>query len=565
MRIPLPFMLLTALVAGCATVPQPQVEGGGAPRSEGADPQADLMFELLAGEMAGQLGAMEDSVEHYLRAAQGSSDPRVAERATRIALYAKDDSRALAAAERWVALSPESVDAHQVVGVLYVRNGDVERALGHFEEVLEATRLAHGDGFLLIGSLLSRDADPQRAAEAMSLLVERYPDQASAQFAYANLASRAGDYEAAARAANRAVALDPSLTDARILWARAMQAQGETEQALAEMKALVEQMPDNHDLRLAYAQMLVQAKRYDEALQEFGRVASERPNDADLLYTLGLLSIEAERYDHAEDYLQRVLRTGRHISEANYYLGRIAEERKEYKVAISWYLKVVEGDYSFDAQSRIAGMLAKLGRLDRAREHLENLRAQTQDDQVLVNLYLVEGQLLTDAKEYDEGMAHFNRALTLYPGNEDLLYARALMAEKLGRIDLLEADLRAILAQDPENATAMNALGYTLADRTDRYDEALDYISRALEMRPDDPAVIDSMGWVQYRLGNYAEAERHLRKAFTLLQDAEVAAHLVEVLWAQGEQAEARAILNEALDQDPENERLLELEGRLGL
>ena len=184
------------------------------------------------------------------------------------------------------------------------------------------------------------------------------------------------------------------------------------------------------------------------------------------------------------------------------------------------------------------------------------------DEEVSIRLYLAEGQLLREAKLYNAGMALYNRALTEHPGNGDLLYSRALMAEKLDRIDLLEADLRAILADDPDNATALNALGYTLADRNERIEEAFDYIQRALKARPDDPTVIDSMGWVQFRMGNFNEAEQYLRRAFELLQDAEIAGHLSEIMWMKGNKSEARNIIREALEREPEHEYLQELQQR---
>jgi tetratricopeptide (TPR) repeat protein len=277
---------------------------------------------------------------------------------------------------------------------------------------------------------------------------------------------------------------------------------------------------------------------------------------------MGLLNLQEQNFDEAVKNFKRLVKTGTRADEGHYYLGRVAEERKRYKEAITWYLKVGEGDYFLDAQSRVAGVYVKLGSLQKARDQLKRARNETDDEEVSIRLYLAEGQLLREAKLYNAGMALYSRALTEHPGNGDLLYSRALMAEKIDRIDLLEADLRAILADDPNNATALNALGYTLADRNERIEEAFAYIKRALKAKPDDPTVIDSMGWVQFRMGNINEAEHYLRRAFELLQDAEIAGHLSEIIWEKGNKSEARDLIREALKREPEDEYLLELRQR---
>lgn len=563
-------ILISALVlglAGCASVPRGGEESPGPASGQRMpdDPRSDLMYDVLVGELAGQMGDLDRSIEYYLKAANASPDPRIAERATRIAVYANRPEPALAAAKRWVELEPGSLDAQQTAGVLYVRANQPAASLPHFERVIEATQGMHGGGFPLIGSLLARDAEPTSSLEAMRMLVANHPDDPMAQQALASLALRAESFTEAEAAADRALQLDPSLIDAKVVKARALFGQGNVDEAIAAMQALVAEYPENTELRLTYARMLVQAQRYDDALAQFEQVVDRRPGDGDLLYTVALLSVELQRLDVAEEYFLRVLDTGRHVNEAQYYLGRIAEERGEYKMAIAWYIKVVEGEFALEAQSRIASMLAKLGHVDKAREHLAQLRDQTHDDNQTIRLYLVEGQLLNEAGQYQEAMDLYSQALTLFPAQPDVLYARALVAEKLDRLDILEADLRSVLERDPENASALNALGYTLADRTQRYQEALDYISRAYQLNPEDPAIMDSMGWIQFRLGNYEQAENFLREAYHRFPDGEVAAHLVEVLWVKGEHGEARSILEQALSQDPEHDYLLGVKQRLGL
>jgi tetratricopeptide (TPR) repeat protein len=565
----LPTLFLTALLAACASpqrapepvTPDPDLRVV----PEVRDSESDLVYEVLRGELAGQLGDLPQSVAAYLLAAQRSDDERVAERAARIALFANDADAALAAAQRWIALDPSSLDAHQYLAVLYVRANRPDEAQPHLDAVIDATGEMHGGGYLLVASLLSRDIDPEAALAAMALLVERHDDQALAHYAYASLAMRAQAHPQAAAAADRALALDPEVLDARTLRARAWVAMGETERALADLREALVQRPEDNDLRLAYARILIQTRDYAPALEAFARVSAARPEQPELRYTMGLLAVELTRYEEARGHFEHLLEAGHRVDESNYYLGRMAEQRGEYKRAIGWYVRVLEGELKVDAQARIANSLARLGRIEEATEHLEQLRAQTTDQETLIQLYVAEGQLLGEVERYDMAMSLYDRALLLYPGDIDLLYARALMAERIDRLDLLERDLRTILADDPSNASALNALGYTLADRTDRYLEALDYIRRALAQRPDDPAIIDSLGWVHYRLGNYAEAEQHLRRAYALMQDPEIAAHLAELLLVIGQTAEARGLFLQAIQDHPNHEALIDLQQRFGL
>jgi len=254
-----------------------------------------------------------------------------------------------------------------------------------------------------------------------------------------------------------------------------------------------------------------------------------------------------------------LIRLNEREGEAQYYLGRIYENRKQYDIAIDWYQQVHVGDYQFDARLRIADMLGLSGQIDEAIEHLDAMLDGSQSNGSLVRIYVAKGELLRLARRYEESMAVFNTALEIVPGNSDLLYARALVAERLGQIDQLEEDLKFILKTEPDNAHALNALGFTLADQTDRYEEAHVYLKRAIEIMPDDPAIIDSLGWVHYRLGDYDEAIRLLRMALSRFDDAEIAAHLGEVLWVVGKQEEARGIWQKALKKTPDAPVLLKV------
>ncbi len=529
---------------------------------EAAQQRADLVFELLAGEIAGVTGRLEQAIEHYGKASALSNDPAVAARTARIALYAKDYPLALQVTKRWLALEPENVEARQAVGLLLVRLNKPEDAVEHLVKVIEHGPTNYEIAFTQLGLLFGQDKVTSAELTVMQLLRERYPQEPRAHRVYAELAVTTDDKAGALAAAEEALRLAPRDVPARVLRNRLLAGGERADEAIVDMEQLIREKPDDEGLRTNYARMLVQAGRYEKALVEFERMLADFPENPDLEYSVALLLLEQKQYPQARLRLENLLESGQYTNEAAYYLGRIAQDETLYDQAIGWYLRVRSGDYAIESQTRVADMLAKLGQIDKAREHLAELRQQVDDEALQVRLYLAEGQLLRDAKRSQEAYDWYSASLQRFPDDPDLLYARALTAEKIERLDWLERDLLAIIAQDPENATALNALGYTLADRTTRYDEAFRYIDKALALRPDDPAIIDSMGWVKYRLKDYEAAERYLRQAYAKLPDAEIAAHLGEVLLVRGETDQARELVLNALQQAPEDERLLELKKR---
>jgi tetratricopeptide (TPR) repeat protein len=561
-------VLCAVLLASCAS------QKGVVHDSEKASPkyaesaeearQSDLFYQVMVGEMAGRYGALDTASQAYVDAAQESHDPQVAERATHVALYGRQYDLALKAAQRWEKLEPGGREVRQILATLYARQGHIDEAVDYYQVIIKETEGQSGAGYQLVSSLLAQDVPKENSLAVMERLVGDHPNDFEAQYSYAALAYRWQDYPRTLNAVEKALKADPKSSDARLLRDQAWLELGETDRALDDVSLMIKHKPDDLEIRLAYAQMLVKVKRYEQASTQFEYVAAKQPDNADLLYTLGLLNMEIQHYDDAASYLMRVIKQGKHVVESSYYLGRISESTGQYKEAIGWYIRVNEGQFAVEAQLRIAVMLAKLGHMDKARDHLARMREEFNTPEQQVNLYLMEGNLLEEAHEYDEGVELYNQALKAYANDIDLLYARAMLYEKMDSVDLMEKDLHLILSLEPDNATALNALGYTLADRTDRYQEALKYIQKALKERPDDPAILDSMGWVQYRMGNLDEAERYLRKANSLLDDAEVASHLSEVIWIQGQRDEAVEILQKALEKYPDNQQLQSLMRRIG-
>jgi tetratricopeptide (TPR) repeat protein len=558
------------LLGGCASLPGSS--GGGAPLQQDAPkvsaakmeltPRSHAMYDVLAGELAGQAGDPKQALAYYLKALAVAPEPELARRIIDIATYLGDNDAALAAARRWVVLESSSADAQRAAGVIEARAGHPLRAAEHLRRYVELGGKPYGQSLILSGALLSQGVDREVALQVMRALVSDFPREPSAHYALGSLALHLDDNAQALGSAERALALDPGFKEAVILKAEAQMGMSRTRDALRTLQDALAKHRGDVGLQLAYARLLVQAKQYDAAREQFRDLLKRHPNDTTVLYTLGLLDYELGRDAEARSYLQRLLRSGQHSAAAEYFLGRIAERAGDMPTAMRHYANVDTGPYQFDARLRVAYILAGQGDLDQARQYLAQLRSSVNDAARKVEVYLVEGNLLEKADAGAQAMNLYNDALKRYPGNPRLLYVRALLADKQGDLGQAEADLSYIIQHHPDNAMALNALGYTLADRTNRYQEALGYIQRALALRPDDPAVLDSMGWVQYRLKHYDAALSYLRRAYAKFKDPEVAAHLVEVLFVSGQRAEAQRTLNAALKAHPGDAKLEQLRKR---
>ena len=296
--------------------------------------------------------------------------------------------------------------------------------------------------------------------------------------------------------------------------------------------------------------MLVEDKEYKAAREQYLLLEEHQPDNADVLLSLALLNIEIDQLDEAAESLAHLIEIDKRVDIANYYLGRIAQNKSQYKNAIAQYIKVKNGVYVFEAKLRIASLFARLDRADEAIEQLRTLSDETENWSDRVRAYLAQGEILRQEHRYEEAFNMYSRALSFNKEDINLLYARALTADKVDRIDVAESDLLKVLSMEPENSDALNALGYTLADRTDRYQEARKYIQKAMELVPDDPAIMDSLGWVNYRLGNMQAALMWLSRAFEKLADAEIAAHYGEVLWQTNQKEKARAVWQQGKDAD---------------
>lgn len=553
-------LLLSACAGAVKPDPAAETAPSGSAKTEEPLPRVvlepEILYNLLLGEIAGSRGQVGVAAATLGEVAQQTRDPRVAERATLAALYAKRYDEALKSAQLWAELRPRDTEAREALITALLELDRVDEAREHFQALFTAEETRHNldHAYLRVAAVLGRASNRAVAVDVMQSLVALNPRQASAHFALAHLLVRGGDLDKALGSADEALKWRPEWEEAALFKARILQSQKEPQKARAFYEAFLSDNRGANNVRLNYARFLVDQKEWDKALEEFKRVADSVPDDADTIYAVGLLSLQNNRLEEADKYLKRALDLRPRNDQARLYLGQVAEQRKRYDEAFERYQQVSEGEYYFEAQARLGVVMARQGDLARARRHLEGVKVQSDAQRVQVTL--AHEQILRDARQFNEALDVLNAAIKTVPGDKDLLYARALVAEKLDLLEVAERDLREILKKDPQNVNALNALGYTLTDRTTRYDEAGDLLQQALTLKPDDAFILDSMGWLQYRLGNTAEALKYLRRALEIRNDAEIAAHLGEVLWVMGDRREAESVWNRALHDTPDNEAL---------
>ena len=521
----------------------------------------DLVYSYLVGEIGAHRGDLRTAQTHYMHAAILGQDAYAAERATRIALHLQDYQGGLAAARRWVELAPNDMTARQLAAVLFLRNQQPDAAAEQLDALVKIADARELDGFLQAAGALSVESDRAGAEQLMLGLHERHPDDVRSLYALAVLEAAHRRFTEAEARLRQVIDLEPDWEQPRVLLARVLVAQNRRDDALAFLEASVRRQADSTLLRTTYARMLVDAADYQGALEQFRNLSRLQPEDTELVFGYAMLATQQEQWDEARPIWQNLRGDPDRRDEASYYLAQIEEQDGNDEVAIGLFGTVQGSELKVDAVMRMAQILARTGRLAEAREALQQARIANPGR--AADLYIGETQIVQKYGDREAALALYATALAAYPDNRDLLYNRALYVVELGDFAWMERDLRRLLEEDPDNVDALNALGYTLADRNERLDEAFVLVSRALELRPDSPAILDSMGWVLYRQGDLERAAAYLRRALQLNQDDEIAAHLGEVLWVSGERADAQAVWREALARKPDSDKIREVLERL--
>lgn len=530
----------------------------------------ELLYRLMKAEFDLRKGNWQAAYMSMMGLAQQTRDPRLAQRAADVALQAKQSGESLAAVRLWRELAPQSDEAAQYLLGLAVLSDDLGEAETLFAARLkDATPQTRGMAMYQIQQYLLRAKDKAKAAVLLDQLLAPYASTFEARVLLAQNAFARADSDTAQAHAQAALALKPDSEIAILTLAQVTPDQQAVDALLVRFLAA---NPQAREVRAARARVLVNQKQYEQARREFAVLLEQDPGNAGTIYALGLTSMQLDDTAGAEKYfsqyvaaLEKSADDEREPGRVLLILAQLAQDRGDLPAAQGWLEKVQPGDTDsyFPAQVRRGQLLAKQGDLKGAQSFLGALKAEAPSDQALV--VLAQGQVLREAGRHEAAYAVLAEGAQRYPSNPDLLYDFALLAEKTGRLDVMETTLRAVMKQAPDNHHAYNALGYSLAERNVRLPEALELIGKALRMAPGDPFIMDSMGWVQYRLGNLDQAEALLRRAYALRNDVEIAVHLGEVLWHKGQKADARQLWREARARDPKNDTLKSTLARLQL
>ena len=549
-----------ALALGaCQSVPPAQEE----PVTEAAAPApapepiaygnftTEQLNRAILNELGGQRGYLPEAAQDYFAMAMETQDLGVIRRASQFASALGDTEAMTELGRLWIEKDPDSVEPHLVLSYQLLESGNVDEAVAHMRRVLEL------GGEIDFSTIATRTADlsiPARGTiiNALRELRLTYPEHRSLHYSLIQLLEQSQLTEAAMI---ELVAYKKVYGDSArlvLIEAQLQLQQNKIDESLAILKVGIETYPDNRLMRFNYARLLVQAEDLQNARAQFATLAEMAPDDNETLYSLALLELELESVPRAKELFTRLLNVNYRPNDTHFYLGHIAEAEDNNSEAVAHYQQVkLDSNNFLNAQRQVIRLLVQDGSFDAAHEWAMSVSAGNPRLQAL--LTTVEADALLAAGYNEAAETLLTEAITALPDNTDLLFARVLVSESLNDSTRVEEDLRSIIALDPNDARALNHLGYSLADRTDRFNEALSLIERAVAIDPEDPAIIDSLGWIQYKLGRYEEALANLQRAYLLFRDQEVAAHLGEVLWAMGRHSEASELWDEALQENPDS------------
>ncbi|NRR32938.1 tetratricopeptide repeat protein [Oxalobacteraceae bacterium] len=585
---------LSALLSACSLLPQQQstpapetpaaADPGPPPGAEasaeaaalstaretlpGVELTSDLLYKITRAELEFKRGQWQGPYITLYALAQQTQDPRLARRAAEMALAAKQGGEALAAIRLWRSLAPDSEEAAQYFLGFAVLSDDLGEAEQIFSQRLKnAKPVARGLVMFQMQQFLLRAKDKAAGFALLERVLTPYGDMMESHLVLAQSAFSNGDSERARSEAKRALEMKP---DAELALLTLAQVAPDIDSALAILTGFLKTHPQAREVRAAYARVLVDNKQYEPARQQFLLLLKDQPDNLATLYALGVMSMQSNDTPAAENYFKQFISVladhpgdERDPSKVLLILSQIAEEKGDLAGAVGWLEKIDAGDARLylTAQLKRAQLTARKGEVDEARKQLASLHTTDAGEQA--QIVQADAQILRDAGDVRTAYLVLENALKRFPGNPELLYDYALAAEKLNRLDVMEVSLLQVIAAAPDHHQAYNALGYSFAERNIRLNEAYTLIDKALKMAPGDPFIMDSMGWVQFRLGRLSEAAELLRRAYALRSDAEIAVHLGEVLWTMGDKAGAQQLWQEAGKKDPNNDALKSTLARL--
>lgn len=573
-RITLSFIGLSSLLVACGnTQPLPEAEEAtpaasavvqSAPEAAPAEEEIeygsftkDQLYQAMISELGAQRGEIRDAGENYLSLAQETRDLGIIRRAVQFASVNNDVNALQQLGFLWAEVEPEAAQPHLMLAFQFLETGNFELALSHMARVID---LGGQMDFSALASRTGQLDEGTRSAliENLYQLVDEFPDRQSIRLALVQLLAQNGNFEEALVEYDGLMELATLTPNLVLLQAQILQRTNDSEAAQRAFRNGLRQFPDDKNLRLSYARLLIQNADYDAAQAQFAVLVEQDPQDFETLFSMALLDMEMERFESAAERFKRLIAMDQQVDESYYYLGFIYEQLQQPRQAIENYRQVRIGTQNFLPAQQLATRLAiGLGELEEAHAHLARLSRGQSRLEILFTT--VESGELIQAGYTAEARTLLDNGLNKYPNETDLLFARVLLYDNLGDREGSERDLRQIILMKPEDARALNHLGYMLADQTDRHEEALELLERAIAISPEDPAIIDSLGWAQYKLGRYEEALANLRRAYAVFPDHEVASHVGEVLWMMGRKDEALEVWREALETQPDSELIREV------
>ena len=570
---------------------------------QSSNPRVDLDSHMVLAAIARERQDGREAAEHYFAAALISDNRTLAELASEISRQFNLNELGLQAAELWQTLSPNEVRVHQFLGIFRLRSGDFDGAVAEFGQLLAATE-NHGSALAFLVELLANEADTQTTTAVMAQLIAEYPGTPEGHYGLARLGLQSGDYSLALEHAERAVELRPEWIEAQLLYARILLISGRPLEGLALAESIAEERPEL-EVRLQYAELLLSAGQHEPARALLDDILVQNPGLPEAVRALAFLTLTLNDLDASRGHFTELRSQPRYRDEAFFYLGRIAESENQALQAMRLYSRVIAGTNAVEAQLRAANllsttlgdqsgalqhlrefgianpdystdmliaeteMLLQLRRDEDAMQLLTNAVTESPNDQTLreahVQLHVSIAQGAISREELDSAQDTLKDGLQRYRGDTSLRYARALLYQAQGRNRRSANALESLVRDQPDDAGFLNALGYLLTDQMSRHEQALEYLTEALALEPANPAIIDSMGWVLFNLGDYEAALSLLQRAYELFPDAEVAAHIVDTQWALGNHEQALELLQQKLRENPESRHLKELDQRLAL
>ncbi len=530
----------------------------------------DQLTRSIMAELAGQRGENTVALSEYAKLARESNNLSIIERAMHIAAFSREPNLAIEMGQLWLLQDAKAVEPRQTIALELVSLGRYRDAFHQFDILLEQNEEVD---FRMLSARIAATSGANTPVlsgliDDYESLLKRYPQHESLRLSLAHLYQLDKQPQPALaiieqmlkeverRDHDTKAPIDKQQAGVRggdlvMLQVQLLEIMADHVNSFKKLQQGVRTYADHKELRLVFGRRLINDHKFPEAREQFSLLVQQNPGDYEMLYSLALLSMEVNQLEEARNYLQKLLQNGQKQDDAHYYLGYIESQQNHPERAIEQYQQVKAGSNFLPSLRNLTELMVRAKRYDELHSYLQNIRFRNSD--LNLQLLTLEANILIEEKQYDIATTMLNNSVGAFPNNVDLLFLRSVLSQDTNDLVLMESDLRKIILLQPQSPVAYNSLGYTLADRTNRYQEAYELIKRAAELAPTDPAIMDSLGWVQYKLGMHREAKAMLEKAYKLYPDPEVAAHLGEVLWVLGEKSAATKLWRAALTTQPDS------------